>query len=148
VPPLRERPGDIPELVARFLEKSSRKLGKAFEGVAPEFIERAMAYHWPGNVRELENVIERAAILSRGPLLEPLGWSMAREHAESLPGATAQATTSSIKTLLDMEREHIQQVLEHSRWVIEGSHGAAHALGLKPSTLRGRMRKLGIRKWR
>jgi formate hydrogenlyase transcriptional activator len=147
VPPLRERRPDIPALVARFLEKSSRKLGKAFEGVAPEFIERAMAYHWPGNVRELENVIERAAILSRGPLLEPLGWSLAREHDESLAGATPQAA-SSIKTLLDMEREHIQRALEQSRWVVEGSHGAARALGIKPSTLRGRMRKLGIQKWR
>ena len=147
VPPLRERRPDIPALVARFLEKSSRKLGKAFEGVSPEFIERAMAYHWPGNVRELENVIERAAILSRGPLLEPLGWSLAREHAESVTGATAEAAARSIKTLLDMEREHIQRALEQSRWVVEGDHGAARALGIKPSTLRGRMRKLGIGKW-
>jgi transcriptional regulator with GAF, ATPase, and Fis domain len=147
VPPLRERRPDIPALVTRFLEKSSRKLGKAFEGVAPEFIERAMAYHWPGNVRELENVIERAAILSRGPLLEPLGWSLARDHAESVAGSTAEAA-SSIKTLLDMEREHIERVLEQSRWVVEGDHGAARALGVKPSTLRGRMRKLGIGKWR
>jgi formate hydrogenlyase transcriptional activator len=147
VPPLRERRPDIPTLIARFLEKSSRKLGKAFEGVAPEFIERAMAYEWPGNVRELENVIERAAILSRGPLLEPLGWSLARDHAESPVGAAAQAAPST-KTLLDMEREHIQHALEQSRWVVEGSHGAARTLGVKPSTLRGRMRKLGIRKWR
>jgi transcriptional regulator with GAF, ATPase, and Fis domain len=147
VPPLRERPGDIPALIVRFLDKSSRKLGKAFEGVAPEFIERALAYPWPGNVRELENVIERAAILSRGPLLEPFGWSAAPEHSVSLLDTAAQAT-SSIKTLLDMEREHIQHALELSRWVIEGTHGAARALGVKPSTLRGRMRKLGIRKWR
>jgi transcriptional regulator with GAF, ATPase, and Fis domain len=149
VPPLRERRADIPALVARFLEKSSRKLGKAFEGVAPEFIERAMTYDWPGNVRELENVIERAAILSREPVLEPLGWSLAREHAQSIAGvAAAQVDACSIKTLLDMEREHIERALEQSRWVVEGSHGAAHALGVKPSTLRGRMRKLGIQKWR
>ena len=147
VPPLRDRRPDIPALVARFLEKSSRKLGKAFEGVSPEFIERAMAYQWPGNVRELENVIERAAILSRGPLLEPLGWSLAREHAESVTGASVEAADRSIKTLLDMEREHIQRALEQSRWVVEGDHGAARALGVKPSTLRGRMRKLGIGKW-
>jgi transcriptional regulator with GAF, ATPase, and Fis domain len=106
-----------------------------------------LAYPWPGNVRELENVIERAAILSRGPLLEPFGWSVAPEHSVSLLDTAAQAT-SSIKTLLDMEREHIQHALELSRWVIEGTHGAARALGVKPSTLRGRMRKLGIRKWR
>jgi transcriptional regulator with GAF, ATPase, and Fis domain len=149
VPPLRERRADIPALVARFLEKSSRKLGKAFEGVAPEFIERAMAYDWPGNVRELENAIERAAILSRGPLLEPLGWSLARQPAEPVGGAaTAQVAAGSGKTLPDMEREHIQRALEQSRWVIEGSHGAARALGIKPSTLRGRMRKHGIQKWR
>jgi formate hydrogenlyase transcriptional activator len=148
VPALRERRPDIPALVTRFLEKSSRKLGKAFEGVAPEFIQRAMTYDWPGNVRELENVIERAAILSRGPLLEPLGWSVPPDHADSLPGAAAHGATSSNKTLLDMEREHIERALEQSRWVVEGSHGAARALGVKPSTLRARMRKLGIRKWR
>ena len=148
VPPLRERRSDIPPLIARFLEKSSRNLGKVFDGISAEFRERAMTYEWPGNVRELENVIERAAILSRGPLLEPLGWSLTREHDELLAGAAMQASDASLKTLLDLEREHIQRALEQTRWVVEGSHGAARALGVNPSTLRGRMRKLGIRKWR
>jgi formate hydrogenlyase transcriptional activator len=149
VPPLRERRGDIPALVARFLEKSARKVGRNFEGVAPAFLEQAIAYDWPGNIRELENMVERAAILSRGmrlEALEPLRSTTARDRAESSTGATAQ--TVAVKTLLDVEREHIERALEQSRWVIDGKHGAARALGVKPSTLRGRMRKLGIRKWR
>jgi transcriptional regulator with GAF, ATPase, and Fis domain len=148
VPPLRERRADIPALVARFLEQAARRLGKRLEAAAPEFMERALAYDWPGNVRELENVVERAAILSRGPLLEPLGWAAAPGHvpAPAAPASAAHGGASPVKTLLDVEREHILQALERSRWVVEGSHGAAQALGVNPSTLRGRMRKLGIRK--
>jgi transcriptional regulator with GAF, ATPase, and Fis domain len=109
-----------------------------------------MAYDWPGNVRELENVVERAAILSRGPLLEarePLGAAGAVRRAEArCPSDTPAAAAA--RTLLDVEREHIRSVLEQTRWVIEGGRGAALALGVNPSTLRGRMRKLGIRKSR
>lgn len=146
VPPLRERRGDIPALVARFLDKSTRKVGRNFEGVAQAFLEQAMAYDWPGNVRELENMVERAAILSRGTRLEALEPLRSTTRAESSAGTTAQ--TTAVKTLLDVEREHIERALEQSRWVIDGNHGAARALEIKPSTLRGRMRKLGIRKWR
>ena len=150
VPPLRARRVDIPALVGRFLTKSARKLGKTFDGVAPAFLERAMAYDWPGNVRELENVVERAAILSRGALLEalqPLEAATAAGRAEEPTPAMTQST-AAVKALLDVEREHIQFALEQTRWVIEGDHGAALALGVNPSTLRGRMRKLGIRKSR
>ena len=94
-------------------------------------------------MRELANVVERAAILARGPLLE------ATEHfgastAPARPAAPAPAPPAG--TLEDVERAHIQRVLAETRWVIEGDQGAALALGLNPSTLRGRMRKLGIRK--
>jgi DNA-binding NtrC family response regulator len=142
VPPLRERPEDIAPLVAHFVAKSARKLGKTFEGVAPEFLERAMAYAWPGNVRELENAVERAAILARGALLEavePFGAPPGREPVAAAPAAPGG-------TLEDVERAHIRRVLAETRWTIEGKQGAAAALGLNPSTLRGRMRKLGIRK--
>lgn len=149
VPPLRERRDDIPALIARFLQKSARKLGRAFEGVAPGFLEQAMTYSWPGNVRELENMIERAAILSRGTRLEaldPLQALTIRERPEA--SETMSVQTTAVKALVDVERQHIEHALEKSRWVIEGHHGAARVLGIKPSTLRGRMRKLGIRKWR
>jgi transcriptional regulator with GAF, ATPase, and Fis domain len=145
VPPLRERRADIPALVERFLAKSARKLGKRLEGAAPAFLEQAMSYDWPGNVRELENAVERGAILSRGPLLQalepPPGASTATRDRAAV-GVLAPA----VKPLQDAEREHIRLALEKTRWVIEGEHGAALALGVNPSTLRGRMRKLGIRK--
>ena len=150
VPALRERREDIPLLVGHFLAKAARKLGKSFEGVAPAFLERATSYDWPGNVRELENVVERAAILARGPVLEAtehFGAAGAPAPRRRGPDAPAPAPVAA-GTLEDVERVHIQRVLEQTRWVIEGEHGAALALGLNPSTLRGRMRKLGIRKTR
>jgi transcriptional regulator with GAF, ATPase, and Fis domain len=107
-----------------------------------------MVYDWPGNVRELENAVERAAILSRGSLLEPLesfgmGAPLQRAEPAEPPAARASALTG---TLEDVERTHIQRVLQQAHWVIEGEQGAALALGLNPSTLRSRMRKLAIRK--
>jgi PAS domain S-box-containing protein len=143
VPPLRERRSDIPLLARYFLERYSRRLGKRLDGLAPEFLEELVSYSWPGNVRELENVIERAAILSPGTLVKPAG---------SLHGAVVerpaqiQEPVSGFGTLEDMERAHISGVLASTGWTIEGSHGAARILGLNPSTLRGRMRKLGIKK--
>ncbi len=147
VPALRERREDIPLLVGHFLAKAARKLGKSFEGVAPAFLERATSYDWPGNMRELENVVERAAILARGPVLEatePFGGPA----ASAAPARSEPPAPVAAGTLEDVERVHIQRVLEQRHWVIEGEHGAALALGLNPSTLRGRMRKLGIRKTR
>jgi DNA-binding NtrC family response regulator len=145
VPPLRERRVDIPDLVARFVAKSGRKLGRSFDGVAPEFLRQAMAYDWPGNVRELQNAVERAAILSRGTLLEACGpWGMVA--AASTPTRVLTPAALTARTLLDVERDHIRHALEKTEWVIEGDRGAALALGVNPSTLRGRMRKLGIRK--
>jgi transcriptional regulator with GAF, ATPase, and Fis domain len=145
VPALRERREDIPLLVAHFLAKAARKLGKSFDGVSPLFLERATAYDWPGNVRELENVVERAAILARGPVLEsvePFGTQApVAARPEARPSSPAPSTT-----LEDVERAHIERVLGEVHWVIEGERGAAHVLGLNASTLRGRMRKLGIRK--
>jgi len=148
VPALRERREDIPLLVAHFLAKCERKLGRAFEGVAPAFLDSAMAYDWPGNVRELENAVERAAILSRGSQLDPVesfATATPRPGTEARVPSTQRGTAFD-GTLEDLERAHIQRVLQQARWVIEGEQGAALALGLNPSTLRSRMRKLAIRR--
>ncbi|NIR28486.1 MAG: PAS domain-containing protein [Gammaproteobacteria bacterium] len=145
VPPLRERRNDIPLLARHFMVKASRQLGKPLRELSPAFLEQALAYAWPGNIRELENVVMRGAILSPGPLLE---------LPESLPGTPVQRAAPDpsgpspvpLRTLEAVERDHIQATLEHTQWVVEGERGAAALLGLNPSTLRGRMRKLGIRK--
>ena len=138
VPPLRERRGDIPGLLQHFAAKTARKLGRPLNGIAPAFIASARAYDWPGNIRELENVVERAMVMSRGDLLD----------GTVLPPAASPGPTPSAAegTLEEVERAHIRRVLEGARWIIEGDRGAARILGLNPSTLRGRLRKLGIRK--
>ena len=136
LPPLRERPGDVELLAEHFVKTKSARFGKRISGLAPAARTALRAYRWPGNVRELENVIERAVILSNGPLLtldEPFG--RRTESSERTDG-----------TLEDVERAHILRVLESTGWVIEGSDAAASRLGLNPSTLRSRMVKLRIKK--
>jgi formate hydrogenlyase transcriptional activator len=138
VPPLRERRGDIPDLVQHLAGKAARKLGRNLEAISPAFLERAAAHPWPGNVRELENVIERALIMSGGTLLD--GTDVFSPAAAKSPSAATG------ETLEAMERAYIMRVLEGANWQIEGDKGAARILGLNPSTLRGRLRKLGIKK--
>jgi formate hydrogenlyase transcriptional activator len=142
VPPLRERREDIPRLLQHFAAKAARRLGRTLDGIAPDFIDRAAGYDWPGNVRELENVVERALIMSGGSKLEAIEFLSPAFGAEKAPAALGAGNG----TLEEMERAHITRVLERTRWVIEGESGAARILGLNPSTLRGRLRKLGIRK--
>jgi DNA-binding NtrC family response regulator len=140
LPPLRERREDIPGLVQHLAEKAARKLGRELEAVSPAFLERAAAHDWPGNIRELENVIERALIMSGGALLDGSDLFVPVSSAARAPRAAPEGT------LADMERAYIVRVLEAARWQIEGERGAARVLGLNPSTLRGRLRKHGIRK--
>jgi transcriptional regulator with GAF, ATPase, and Fis domain len=137
VPALRDRRGDIALLVAFFLGRFAKKLGKPLSGVSRGSLERLVAYPWPGNVRELQNVLERAAILASGPLVEVPPELLATPASE--PAA---------QTLEDFEREHIASVLRGTGGVIEGPRGAAGVLGLHPNTLRSRMKKLGIERLR
>ena len=137
VPPLRERKGDIPLLVNFFLSKFSKKLGKEIRGVSQRGMESLTRYSWPGNIRELQNVVERAAIIANGPVLQ-IDQSMLRSDAA--------APDSTVDTLENVERNHILRALGDTNWVIHGKKGAAEILGINPSTLRSRMEKLGIKR--
>jgi transcriptional regulator with GAF, ATPase, and Fis domain len=138
VPPLRDRREDIPLLVWHFIQSRQRALGRVIRKIPKAAMAALQAYEWPGNVRELQNVVERAMIRSEGPVLrveETLGVTPERDGGER---------RRSTEPLRDIERAHIVQVLERCRWTIEGRGQAAERLGLHPSTLRNRMRKLGI----
>jgi len=147
VPPLRDRREDIPLLVHYFVARFAAKIGRRVARVSPDVIGRLAAYSWPGNIRELENVIERAVILSSGTELTTVP-----DLAASPPVAAAepQPPTSAMAGLAldDIERQHIVAVLRKSGWRIEGPQGAARLLDLNPSTLRSRIKKLGIERSR
>ena len=141
-PPLRDRLEDIPLLVKFLIEKFAPKIGKKIIGISAQSMERLQAYHWPGNIRELENIIERAIILTDHPLVEIDLTQLPRSEDNSAVKFN-KTEDSSMDTVA---KEHILTVLEQARWIIEGPHGAAKMLNLKPSTLRYRMQKLGIKK--
>ena len=135
VPPLRERVEDIPILVRYFAQKHAERMHRRIEIIPPEAMDAFVKWHWPGNVRELENIIERAVILSPGPVLRvPL--------AELVPAEGENGNGPS--TLEGAEREHIVRILRETRGIIGGPNGAAARLGLKRTTLNSKMRKLGI----
>jgi transcriptional regulator with GAF, ATPase, and Fis domain len=136
VPPLRERPEDIPLLVTHFVHKFAAKLGKRLETIPAAVMDALQAHPWPGNVRELEHVIERAVILAQDATLRLDDALAARRDAE--------AQIAASQTLEEVERQHMLRVLQETHWQIEGRGGAAVRLGLHPSTLRSRMRQLGI----
>jgi PAS domain S-box-containing protein len=148
LPPLRERQEDIGLLAQTFLWEASRRLGRLFDPISQSVLQALKSYEWPGNVRELQNVIERAAVLSQGGRLQlPEEWTSMSDISHNSNGAEEVEfgnSGSRESTLEELERNHILQVLQETRWRIEGSKGAAVILGLKPSTLRSRMRKLGI----
>jgi transcriptional regulator with GAF, ATPase, and Fis domain len=149
VPPLRNRKSDIPLLVAFFVAAMARKIGRPIHGFSGRSVERMVNYAWPGNVRELQNVVERAAILAHGPVLDLEGMSLDEQQAGSSadePATTVSAQTdrSGPERLRDVEREHILSVLRSTGGIVEGAKGAARILGMHPNTLRSRMKKLGI----
>ncbi|MGA8593349.1 MAG: sigma 54-interacting transcriptional regulator [Bryobacteraceae bacterium] len=130
IPPLRERPHDIIALAERFTQSFARRMKKRVEAISPTSRRALTQYRWPGNIRELQNVIERAVILSQGPVLEV-----------PLCELTCMASNP---TLEGKEREYILGVLNETNWVVSGNSGAARRLGLNRSTLQSKMRKLGI----
>jgi formate hydrogenlyase transcriptional activator len=144
LPALRERADDIPLLAGYFAQKHSRRMNRRIDAVPSETIEALCRYHWPGNVRELENFIERAVILTRGHELQaPL--SELEVPAPAGDGVThAPTALSALLSLADAERAHIEDVLRHTKGVVGGRGGAAEILDLPISTLRGRMKKLGL----
>ena len=139
VPPLRERPGDIPLLVWRFVDEFSKRFGKPITSIDKDSLAELQRHQWPGNVRELRNVVERAMIVAKpgGRLV------IAVVPLVQAPAAPAAAKSSR---LVDVEMAHMRGVLESCGWRIRGAGGAAERLGLKPSTLETRMAKLGIRR--
>ena len=172
LPPLRERQGDVPLLVAFFVQRFGKKLGKAITKVSEETMRRLAAYPWPGNIRELQNVIERAVVLSPGGTLElapgfgplpsntsvslapltttprasDIGAAQSALGKADAPPAPAMTPASAGGSLVEVERRHIESVLAQTNWMIEGERGAANILHLNPSTLRSRMQKLGIKR--
>jgi formate hydrogenlyase transcriptional activator len=165
VPPLRERPGDIPLLAMFFLDRFAKKFGKQIEAVSKESMDRLVEYSWPGNIRELQNVIERGVVLCSGELLTmdaelfplPANPGSIRPTVEN-SGIAARSTNLPLPpapqpspepppasdSLDEVEKRHILAVLERTKGKVEGPHGAATILNMNPSTLRSRMRKLGI----
>jgi transcriptional regulator with GAF, ATPase, and Fis domain len=139
-PPLRERSRDIPVLVRHFVATHSRRMGKAIETIPEETMQALMRWPWPGNIRELENFLERAVILTRGPVLYVPLAELETQALETQDEQTSQETA----TLHTAEREHILRVLRETDGQIGGSDGAAARLGLKRTTLNSKMKKLGI----
>ncbi|MEJ2097580.1 MAG: sigma 54-interacting transcriptional regulator [Deltaproteobacteria bacterium] len=157
VPSLSERKEDIPLLAEHFLEKYKKRFGKNFSGFSEEMMQVLTSRKWPGNVRELMAFIESAAISCKGETLSVCDPYLDEEGTTATPAAKeltettsnirkAEETFRSRKSLAEVERVHILQILEDARWKIEGKNGAASVLGLKPSTLRARMKKLGIKR--
>jgi transcriptional regulator with GAF, ATPase, and Fis domain len=138
VAPLRDRREDIPLLVWHFVQTRQRELGRTIRKIPRAAMAALQAYEWPGNVRELHNVIERAIILSEGSVLR-----VEEAFGPTLPERDPRDSRPT-EALRDVERAHIVQVLDRCQWTIEGRGQAAQRLGLNPSTLRNRMRKLGI----
>jgi PAS domain S-box-containing protein len=138
IPPLREKKDDIPLLSSYFLEVFGRKLGKKINRLSDDTLKLFMDYSWPGNVRELQNIIEHGLVISKGSALEvPQAYFRKTPESDEKKG---------LLTLDDHERQYIQKILMHTKGVIYGSKGAAQILGMKPSTLQSRMKKLDIKR--
>jgi formate hydrogenlyase transcriptional activator len=150
LPPLRERPEDISLLVHYFVARYAAKIGRQISRVPKEALQRLVAYAWPGNVRELENIIERAVILSPGPeLVVATGVLPATSVLVPTNGGPQGSMPETLPPPLSLEqaeRNHIVSVLKQTKWRIDGPQGAAQILHLHPSTLRSRIKKLGIQR--
>lgn len=138
LPPLRDRLDDIPALTAHFIEQVNRKTGRSVKGVSEKVANKFAAYHWPGNIRELEHLIERSVLLSRGNIIEDIKFPEI-DFEDSIGQPESQT-----KTIHEMERDHILSVLKKCNGKIWGPGAAAEMLKIPPSTLKSKMKKLGI----
>ena len=141
-PPLRDRPSDIPFLLRHFVAHYAARMGKAITTIPDAVVHRLTAYPWPGNIRELANLIERSVIVTQGNSLQLAEWVTGQYRPVVTP--SGGPGLSSSRALLDVEREHIRSTLARTGWKVSGAGGAAELLGLKPTTLEARMKKLGI----
>ena len=137
-PPLRNRKEDIPLLVKHFCQKHEGKIGRKIRDISTEVMDALMDYDWPGNIRELENIIERAMILGDDEKLEYGDWI-----PTEIVSANAKPAGDRLE---DIERSHIIETLNKTSWKVSGEKGAAKVLGLNPTTLEARMKKLGIKR--
>jgi formate hydrogenlyase transcriptional activator len=135
LPPLRDRPEDIPELVRHFVAKYSERMNKEVDDIPSETMDAMVAHDWPGNIRQLQNFVERGVIVSTGPVFQP-PLSELKFQNHSVPKTS--------KTLEDATRDHIVQTLEETKWVVGGKYGAAARLGIARTTLLSKMRRLGL----
>jgi two-component system response regulator AtoC len=138
LPPLRERKEDIPVLVDHFLVQFRAEMQKPLEGISSEAREVLMAYHWPGNVRELRNILERGAVMAKGPIITPADLEMPAQ--ERLAGETSFAASGD--SLRDMERKHIVAALKQHAWNITHT---ARALGIDRVTLYNKIKRYNLR---
>ena len=146
-PPPRSRREDVPTLAKNFLEQANRRLHKTIGGLSYDALGALVDYEWPGNVRELQNVIERAAILTDGEMIERSALPVLKVRDQTKANSSRHRRLSrTSRSGHHVERDHVLSVLESTRWVVDGKAGAAARLGLRPSTLRSRMGKLGIRR--
>ncbi len=140
LPSLSERKEDIPDLTSYFIEHYNKKTGKKIEGVSAKVKDQLMAYHWPGNIRELEHLIERSILLTKGAVIDEVQIPKTKERAT----VTSAAEEEKIKTIHENERDHILAVLRKCKGKIWGAGAAAELLNIPPSTLKSKMKKLGI----
>jgi formate hydrogenlyase transcriptional activator len=144
LPPLREREHDIPLLIEHFVQKFAKKQGKLIDRIPDEVTKILIRYSWPGNIRELQNVIERAVIITTGPVLDVRTIDVqATEHMTQHVGSAPAIPT---RTLEEAERAHITETLRATNWVVGGRSGAAAKLGLARTTLIAMMQRLRIRR--
>lgn len=144
IPPLRKRREDIPLLVNHFVSLFNKKFDKCVNEVSPHVLTAFAEYDWPGNIRELRNIVERAVVTSTGTNLELPVELKSRQYAA--PSTDRSAAPNAILPLAEMEKRHILLALEKTSWRIGGMNGAAKILKINPSTLRSRIKKLGLEK--
>jgi transcriptional regulator with GAF, ATPase, and Fis domain len=142
LPPLRQRKEDIPQLAAHFVARYSKKSGKAIKTFSNKAMQQLQSYHWPGNIRELEHLIERSVLLADSDSIRDIDLPLQKIKAS--PVAETQAF--KIQTIFENEKEYILKILEYTEGRISGEGGAAALLGIPPSTLNSRIKKLGIRR--